>query len=117
MILILALLVVSDDGQKLFPPEIPFDRVTDEANGQWITVTLTVNTAEDLLDGKTFYGCLSDNHIARSVCFRKVIDLDERLVHIVSGRLLVIHHPPMITEDGAFEGFIEYRLVDAVQLK
>ncbi len=43
--------------------------VTSDSNGQWISVTLHVNTVEDLLDGKTFYGSNSDDRISRSVCF------------------------------------------------
>ena len=117
MILLLAFITLLDGAQMTVPPAIPFEDVTSDANGQWITVTLLVNTAEDLLDGKTFYGCSSDDNISRSVCFREIVDLDERYSQLVSGRLRVIHHPPMVTEEGVFEGFTEYRLEQGVVQK
>lgn len=114
MTLFLIVHLFLSDGQRSIPNAIPFEEITSDADGQWVTVKLTVNTAEDEIEGKTFYGCNSDDPTCRSVCFRTYINLDERFPHLVTGKLRVIHHPPMFHEDGIFEGFVEYRLEKAI---
>lgn len=114
MSVFLTFMLLIIDGQRPVPHAIPFEEITGDVDGQWVTVKLTVNTAEDEIDVKTFYGCNSDDPTCRSVCFRKYIDLDERFPHLVTGKLRVIHHPPMFHDDGIFDGFMEYRLEKAI---
>jgi hypothetical protein len=99
------------------PPATPFENVTAESDGQWITALITIDTAEDVLDGNTFYGCASDDAISRSVCFKGSIDLNENVPHVVMGRLRVIYHATTIIDDERYEGFSEYRLERAVLVR
>lgn len=114
MSVFLAFLLLVTDGQRTVPHAIPFEDIANDDDGQWITVRLTVNTAEDEIEGRTFYGCNSNDRICRSVCFRTYIDLDERFSHLVTGKLRVIHHTLAVYDDQVYEGFVEYRLEKAV---
>ena len=117
MSLLIALLVLCCDGQRTLPPAIPFENVTADADGQWITTRITIDTAEDEIDGRTFYGCLSDDETSRSVCFKGFIDLNESVPHLVMGRLRVIYHGPVNIDGEEFVGFTEYRLERAVLVR
>jgi hypothetical protein len=113
MSLLIALVLLCNDGQRTVPIAIPFENVTADADGLWITTRITIDTAEDEIDGRTFYGCLSDDHISRSVCFKGFIDLNENVPHLVIGRLRVIYHGPVNIDGDEFVGFTEYRLEKA----
>ena len=63
MAFLLALLLLLGDGPRTLSPAIPFEDVSDDYDGQWITVRITLNTSEDILDGKTSYGCVSDDEV------------------------------------------------------
>ena len=117
MTMLLAVLLLTNDGKGTLSPAVPFEDVTAESNGQWITTRITINTAEDEIDGNTFYGCESVNDVSRSVCFKGYLDLDETVPHVVMGKLRVIHHAPVVIDGEVFEGFTEYRLERAVVVK
>ena len=117
MAALLTIMLLFNDGQRTLRPAIPFEDVTDDSSGQWITTQVFINTAEDELDGRTFYGCRSDDAISRSVCFKGFIDLNETIPHVVLGRLRVIYHSPTTIDGESYEGFTEYRLEQAVIIR
>ena len=117
MSVILTLLMLGNDGQRTLPPQTPFEDVTDDQNGQWVTVQITVETTEDEINGNTFYGCVSNNEISRSVCFKGYIDLNEYEPHVVMGKLRIINHGPACIDGEEHEGFTEYRLEKAVLIR
>ncbi len=90
-----------------------FESITDDSDGKWVVVWLTTDTAEDEIDGNTFYGCESEDNVSRSVCFKGRVDLDERFAHLVRGKLRVIHHGPGFIDEKVIPGFTEYRLEQA----
>jgi hypothetical protein len=97
VIALITLLLLASDGQRNLSPATPFEDVTDESDGQWITVRIVLSTTEDALDGKTFYGCISDNEVSRSVCFSGLIDLNETVPPRCDGRLRC--HPALADDN------------------
>src|SRR5262245_50344646 len=122
--LALAALPVSGDA----PAPIRFDiaRTYDLTNlsplgagslrHQRATFRVALDSSEDLHNGYTIYGCESVDGKLRTVWLVPGVEVDDEMT--VEATLRVIVHAPTVGANGTrFEGFTEYRLMDAVRVK
>ena len=70
-------------------PDLPFEDVTGADHGKWITVTITLDSSDGESEGNTIYDCRSDDGIHRTVHFKGIVNLNETVPHVVTGRLQV----------------------------
>jgi hypothetical protein len=108
-----------NDDKPIPPREFAYlaQADADRLDGQMVRFQIELNSTEGEHNGYILYDCKSRNAVARSVWFRpnadgSDLDTDDGPFE-VEGRLVVIVHPARLVGATWFDGFTEFRLVDA----
>jgi hypothetical protein len=76
--------------------------------------TVVIDSPEmEMPNGSIAYECVSADRVSRCVWFQPDEEIPQAGKLMVRGRLQVIHHPPSVHGGVLFEGFTEYRVLQA----
>lgn len=85
----------------------------EERRGEWLTCVVRFASSSAENEGQLLYECEGHDDVYRTIWFREPVALDETAFHLIRARLRVITHPDRMIDGTQFQGFTEFRLVNA----